>query len=183
MRPGTFIRLTFGLSGLVSLASVTSADGQGDQLTGVAGLESPRFETRREAEKALFLEGMSILSALEARDADVDARIAAFDKLLSTCEREDTPAAARAAARVATRIETSATDDQVRHIPRLLRVRLDRVLPLVVIDRSVPSDRAENARIDGRAVRGLLPEARPILLDRLQSTDDPRALAGALASL
>ena len=42
---------------------------------------------------------------------------------------------------------------------------------------------AASARVDGRSVRGLLPEARPILLDRVRATDDPRVLAGALASL
>ena len=183
MRPRTLLRIALGCAALACFPGHASADGADGDPKGPSALESPGFPTRRDAEKALYLDGVSVLAGLAAGDADVDTRIAALDAKLADCERAQTPAAARAAARVATRLEASATDEQVRRIPRLLRVRLDRMLPLVVVDRTLDLGRAENARIGDHSLRGLFPEARPILLDRVRTTADARALAGALAAL
>ncbi len=182
MRSGRRARLVLGCAALALAAAPVSAGDTDEPTSRVESLESPVFEIRRDAERTLYQEGMSILAALAAGDENAGARVAVFDRMLAQCEGADTPAAARAAARVAVRLESSATDDQVRLVPRLLRVRVDRMLPLVVVD-PLAEDRLDDARLDGRAVRFLFPQARPIVLDRVTTTDDPRTLAGALVTL
>ncbi len=180
------LRLALGLALFALAARAPGAVRAGDDeevAAIVRDLESPKFAVRRAAERALYLEGSAILSSLAAGDATVDARIAAFERALAGGEGEQTPAAAQAVARISARLDEAASDGQVRRIPRLLRARLARLVPAVVLDRDAPEERRDGAKDAYRSVRDLLPEARPLLVEQLRTTEDPRALAGTLAIL
>lgn len=186
MPRGSRLRLVLGLAALPlagALVRGAHADEPDPLASSVHALEDEKFAVRKAAERALYLEGSAILADLAAGDAAVDARIAAFERALGACELATTPSAAQAVARVCARLDEAASDAQVRRIPRLLRARLARLLPEVVVDRYEPGARADGARITDRSVRGLFPEARPVLAERIRTTDDPRLLAGALALL
>ena len=146
----------------------------------VSSLGSVDYAERRDAERALYVEGQAVLAALEADAADAASRVAAFDATLLACERSASPAAARAAARVASRLESSATDDQVRRIPRLLEVRLDRVLPFVVLDRGVLLRPGGGARASTAGPSGVsCPRRSASLIERVRTIAAIRACSRA----
>ncbi len=162
----------------------------------VRGLSDPRFAVRRAAEARLEAEGRTaILDALA--DEDARERLEAWTAALDGCRQSDDPALAEAADRILRRIEAAATDDQVRTSTRLLKLRLERLVPqLLLPEVALPTigeeedgrfagfvERNPAAEVAYASVRGLFPAARPALLAIVQTSTDPRRLAGALASL
>ncbi|MBL9088214.1 MAG: PQQ-like beta-propeller repeat protein [Planctomycetia bacterium] len=156
-------------------------------------LDDDRFETRRRAELELEAVGISILAGgVPAEDE------AAWERALDDASAlGGSPAAA--VHRILRRLETRADDGSVARVaarmPRLLRARLERILPQLVLPRRAGGDvdvrnldDTDYAALDaaaaaGRGVRGLLPEARPALLAVIARSDDPRVVAGAIVAL
>ena len=160
------------------------------------GLSDPSFPVRRAAEVRLEAEGRSaILDAIA--DEDARARLDAWTEALDACRSSDDPALAEAADRILRRIEAAATDDQVRTSTRMLRIRLERLVPQLLREESVlhDDDEEEGPRFPGggerlpaadvayASIRGLFPDARVALVAILETSTDPRRLAGALAAL
>lgn len=156
-------------------------------------LDDDRFDVRRRAELELEAVGISILAGGVPADDE-----AAWERALDDASGlGGSPAAA--VRRILRRLETRADDGSVTRaaarMPRLLRARLERILPQLVLPRRAGGDvdlRApdatdwaaiEAASAAGRSVRGLLPEARPALLAVVARGDDPRTVAGAIVAL
>ncbi|HVG92875.1 MAG TPA: hypothetical protein VND21_00385 [Planctomycetota bacterium] len=81
-------------------------------------------------------------------------------------------------------------DAGIRRAPRLLRARLARLVPFLVTDDIAEApvgfsrrDRSERRIWPTDAIRLLLPEGRPALVDLVRTTEDPRTLAGAIAAM
>ncbi len=161
----------------------------------VRGLSDPSFSVRRAAEARLEAEGRSaILDAIA--DEDARARFDAWTEALDACRSSEDPALSEAADRILRRIEAAATDDQVRTSTRMLRIRLERLVPQLLHHESGETDDEEDgirfggagarlpaADVAYASVRGLFPDARLALVAILESSSDPRRLAGALAAL
>jgi hypothetical protein len=156
-------------------------------------LDDDRFDVRRRAELEHEAVGISILAGGVPADDE-----AAWERALDDASGlGGSPAAA--VRRILRRLETRADDGSVTRaaarMPRLLRARLERILPQLVLPRRAGGDvdlRApdatdwaaiEAASAAARSVRGLLPEARPALLAVVARGDDPRTVAGAIVAL
>lgn len=156
-------------------------------------LDDDRFDVRRKAELELESVGISILAGGVPSDDE-----AAWERALDDASAlGGSPAAA--VHRILRRLETRADDGSVTRaatrMPRLLRARLERILPQLVLPRGAtpesvrfdPSEpdyaALEAAGAAGRGVRGLLPEARPALLAVIARCDDARIVAGAIVAL
>lgn len=155
-------------------------------------LDDDRFDVRRKAELELEAVGLSILAGGTAAEDE-----AAWERALEDASaRGGSPAAA--VHRILRRLETRADDASVARaaarIPRLLRARLERILPQLVLPRRAAAEdalareeadfaAAEAAAAAGRGVRGLLPEARAALLAVVARCDDARTVAGAIIAL
>ncbi len=164
----------------------------------VADLDSPAWRTRRGAEGALEAEGVAALLAADAPQEEKD-RAAAFWGAVEAGWASRRPAVLAGLSRVLSRMEERADEEQVRAIPRLLRLRIERLLPKAV-GRSVPSDNllggfrlprrfrgygesVEADEVSEASLRALLPEAAPLLLDVLETSRDPKSVAGAVLIL
>jgi|GEM_PF-2513903 len=200
MRRAPLRRLAF--AGLAA-AAATAAAAAGptvaraappDPPPSVRGLSDPSFPVRRAAEARLEAEGRSaILDALA--DEDARARLETWTEALDACRSSDDPALSEAADRILRRIEAAATDDQVRTSTRMLRIRLERLVPQLLHQESGEVDDEDGIRSAGggerlpaadvayASIRGLFPDARVALVAILESSSDPRRLAGALAAL
>ncbi len=187
------------LAGLVTAASgalPARAAPPSEPPASVRELSDPRFPVRRAAEARLEAEGRSaILDALA--DEEARARLDAWTEALDACRASEDPALAEAAERILRRIEAAATDDQVRTSVRLLKIRLERLVLQLLRPEAPPDaesgddeprfpgadERPPAADVAYASVRGLFPDARAALLAILESSTDPRRLAGALAAL
>jgi hypothetical protein len=158
----------------------------------VRELSDPRFPVRRAAEARLEAEGRSaILDAIADR---TPARASRRGPRPRRVPRQRDPALAEAADRILRRVEAGAPD-AVRASTRLLKIRLERLVPRLLLAESMPgpAEDDENARSWTRAnarppPRGLrlcaaCSRARVALLSILETSTDPRHLAGALAGL
>jgi hypothetical protein len=147
----------------------------------VEALSSDRWDVRRAAEQRLEAEGVEILKG-RADAARSDAWSATIEAALRS-----TPCVAAAAQRVLRRLEAQATDDEVARFPRLLRARLERVLPQLVVLASprvdAPDTFDDGPEMAAIAVRGLLPRAREALIAVIEHGNDVRAVAGAIVAL
>jgi len=155
-----------------------------------AQLDDDRYDVRRAAERALERLGERILRG-GTPTAEETAWAAALD---AAADLGGSPAAA--VRRILRRLEAQADDDEVGRMPRLLRTRLERTLPQLVLARrrggEVGAFQGFNeaafvaeaaASAIGRGVRGLLPDARPTLLAIVARSPDARVVAGAVVAL
>src|SRR5207244_3963772 len=105
------------------------------------------FHVRRGAERALEAAGSAALDAAVSEEAaEGRVRLDALVRALEDRLADKSPTAAASAAKILRRLEVRATDDQVRLVPRLLRVRLRRLVAQTV----VPKD----SDLDGREADG-----------------------------
>ena len=156
----------------------------------IDALDAPRWDVRRAAERAIEAAGVAALEAATASE-EGQARLSAWSKQVDARLATGGPAAVDALHRVLRRLEVRASDDQVRGEPRLLRVRLERLVPQGVTVRGEVSDERDDeasspafaAASSAVAVRGLFPEARPVLIAMIQGADDARTLAGVVSAL
>jgi hypothetical protein len=194
------VRVPAGWLALAALAALAGGPPRAAHAEGVAAraiedLDAPAWVVRRTAERVLDAEGEAAIVAA-AGDGSGRARAVDFSTAIETGLSSGRPAVAAAIRRLLLRLERSgeATDDRVRHVPRLLALRVDRLAPQVVEavepEESIferfgrPSHVASRGdAVAAGSLRGLLPEALPILVEVVRTTTDAKRLAGALAIL
>lgn len=180
----------------------------------VADLDSPSWATRRLAEGVLESEGTSAVLAVSMEDGTpgierAREQAAAFWSAVDEGWASGRPSIVTSLRRILARLEQSAPEDAVSRIPRLLRARVDRLLPRTV-GRPMPAESDGRDRFGGfpgmppmprprgfprfpdplevdpdaeDRLRGLGAGARALFYDVLSTSHDARRLAGAVLLL